>query len=146
MSITNNMKKRTSTAMQVVDFRIEDVWSVITNNKDWKWRTDLENLKIINSKEFIEYGKGGFEVRFRITKKEKYKVYAFDMDSEAFFGKWTGKFKKLSNEKTKITFTESIIYKKLLYKIFASLFVNLRKIQDTYMRDLKKKLKEKDKR
>ena len=136
------MKKRTSTATQVVNFKIEDVWNTITNNKDWQWRTDLENLKIINDKEFIEYGKGGFEVHFKITKKEKFKIYAFNMDSNAFSGKWTGSFEKLPDGKTKITFTESITYKKLFYKIFASLFVNLKKIQDTYMRDLKKKLNE----
>lgn len=136
------MKEKISTATQIVDFKIEDIWNTITNNKDWKWRTDLENLKIINDEEFMEYGKGGFEVHFKITKKEKNKMYAFDMESKAFSGKWTGSFEELPNEKTKITFTESLMYKKFFYKIFASLFVNLKKIQDTYMRDLKKKLSE----
>ena len=49
---------------------------------------------------------------------------------------------KLLDGKTKITFTESLVYKKLLLKIFASLFINLKAIQDVYMRDLKKKLGE----
>ena len=140
------MKEKISTATQVVDSKIEDVWNTITNNKDWKWRTDLEDLKIINDKEFIEYSKGGFEVYFKITKKEKYKIYAFDMDSKAFSGKWKGNFKELANGRTKITFTESIKYKKFFYKIFASIFVNLKKIQDTYMRDLKDKLEKTKKR
>lgn len=136
------MKSRISTATEILNSKIEDVWDSITDNKNWQWRSDLQDLKILNDKKFIEYGKGGFEVHFTITKKEKYKIYAFDMDSKAFSGEWEGNFEKLPDEKTKITFKESLEYKNLFYKIFASLFINLKAIQDVYMRDLKKKLGE----
>jgi hypothetical protein len=65
------------------------------------------------------------------------------MDSKHFSGEWIGNFEKLPNGKTKITFTESIVYKNLFLKMFAFLFINLKNIQDAYMRDLKKKLIEK---
>ncbi|MGD8782731.1 MAG: SRPBCC family protein [Ignavibacteria bacterium] len=136
------MKSRISTATEVLNSRIEDVWDAITDNENWQWRSDLQNLKILNDKEFIEYGKGGFDIHFKITKKEKYKIYGFTMDSKSFSGEWIGNFEKLPNGKTKITFTESLAYKKLFLKIFASLFINLKAIQDVYMRDLKKKLGE----
>jgi hypothetical protein len=137
------MKSRISTATETLDFKMEDVWDTITDNKNWQWRSDLEDLKIINDKEFIECGKGGQEIHFTITKKEKYKVYQFTMDSKHFSGEWIGNFEKLPNGKTKITFTESIVYKNLFLKMFAFLFINLKNIQDAYMRDLKKKLIEK---
>ena len=137
------MKSRISTATEVLNSRIEDVWNTITDNENWQWRSDLQNLEIFNDKEFIEYGKGGMEIHFTITKKEEYKVYAFTMNSKHFSGEWIGNFEKLPDGRTKITFTESIAYKKLLLKIFASLFINLKAIQDVYMHDLKKKLGEK---
>ncbi|MDG5800670.1 SRPBCC family protein [Marinilabiliaceae bacterium ANBcel2] len=136
------MKRRISTATEIIDFRIDDVWNIITDNNNWRWRSDLHDLKILNDKEFIEYGEGGFQVHFTITKKEQNKIYAFNMDSKAFFGHWEGVFEELSDGKTKITFTESIMYKNLFYKVFASLFINLKSIQNKYMRDLKKRLSE----
>ena len=136
------MKSRISTATEVLNSRIEDVWDTITDNEHWQWRSDLQNLEILNDEEFIEYGKGGLEIHFTITKKEAYNVYGFTMNSKHFSGEWIGHFEKLPDGKTKITFTESLVYKKLLFKIFASLFINLQAIQDVYMRDLKKKLGE----
>ncbi|MCG8569986.1 MAG: hypothetical protein MJB14_07575 [Spirochaetes bacterium] len=64
------MKSRISTATEILNFRIEDIWDTITDNKNWQWRSDLQDLKIMNDKEFIEYGKGGLEINFTITKKE----------------------------------------------------------------------------
>ena len=136
------MKSRISTATEILNSRIEDIWDTITDNENWQWRSDLQNLEIINDKKFIEYGKGGLEIHFTITKKEEHKVYGFTMNSKHFSGEWIGNFEKLPDGKTKITFTESLVYKKLLLKIFASLFINLKAIQDIYMRDLKKKLGE----
>jgi hypothetical protein len=136
------MKRSVSTASAVLDSSIDDVWNKITDNENWQWRSDLQNLKILNEKEFIEYGKGGMEIHFTITKKEKYKLYAFNMDCNQFTGEWTGVFEKTQDGKTKITFTESIAYKKWFLRIIASLFVNLKAIQDEYMRDLKQALGE----
>ncbi|MGD9157421.1 MAG: SRPBCC family protein [Desulfobacteraceae bacterium] len=136
------MKSRISTATEILNYRIEDVWDTITDNENWQWRSDLQNLRILNDNEFIEYSKGDMEIHFTITKKQTYKVYEFTMDSKHFSGEWRGDFEKLPDGKTKITFTESLVFKKLLLKIFASIFFNLKAAQDTYMLDLKKKLGE----
>ncbi|MGQ1890921.1 DUF3284 domain-containing protein [Thermophagus sp. OGC60D27] len=136
------MRKSVSTVSEVLNFSVEDVWNTITDNKNWQWRNDLQNIKILNDNEFVEYGKGGLEIRFNITRKEKFKVYQFTMNSKYFSGEWTGYFEKLSDERTRITFTESIIYKNLFLKFFSSLFINLKAIQEKYIRDLKKKLSE----
>lgn len=134
------MKSRISTATEILNYRIEDVWDTITDNENWQWRSSLQNLKILNDKEFIEYGKGDMEIHFTITRKEAYKVYEFTMNSKHFSGEWRGNFEKLADGKTKITFTESLMFKKRLFKLFASIFFNLKAAQDTYMLDLKKKL------
>ena len=68
------MKRSISTASAILDSSIEDVWDKITDNEHWQWRSDLQDLKILNENEFIEYGKGGMEIHFTITKKEKYEL------------------------------------------------------------------------
>jgi hypothetical protein len=134
-------KGRQSTATEIINAKIEDVWNVVTDNENWQWRSDLERVEVLNNgNEFIEYGKQGSKIHFTITKKEKYKIYEFTMDSKYFNGQWRGDFIKLPEGKTKISFTESLTYNNLFFKIFSLLFINLKTFQDAYMRDLKKKL------
>ncbi|SDZ03320.1 SRPBCC family protein [Tindallia californiensis] len=99
------MKNRISTATEVINYRIEDVWDAITDNENWQWRSDLQDLKILNDETFVEYGKGGMEIHFTITKKEKHEVYGFTMNSKHFSGEWIGIFEELPENKTRITFT-----------------------------------------
>ena len=49
------MKNSVSTASTILDSSIEDVWDKITDNEHWQWRSDLQALKIINEKEFLDF-------------------------------------------------------------------------------------------
>ena len=58
---------------------IKRVWKVITDNSDYKWRSDIEKIKITSDNTFVEYTKDGFKTVFKITKFEPYSLYEFDM-------------------------------------------------------------------
>lgn len=53
------MKKSSITALFKSD--IEAVWSVVTDNQNYSWRSDLSKIDILgDGKTFIEYTKKGF--------------------------------------------------------------------------------------
>lgn len=136
-------KTRNSTITAFFDSDIESVWNVVTNNKSYKWRSDLDRVEILNDgNEFIEYNKNGFAIHFYITKKEKHKLYEFDMESDYFSGSWSGYFVTIENGGTQIVFKEMITYNTFRTKFLSYLFVNLKKVQKIYVCDLKKELGE----
>ena len=96
---------------------IQKVWNIVTNNEDYKWRSDLERIEISDKgRTFIEYTKNGFQTKFIITKKIECS--------------------------TKIIFTEHIYINNPIIEVLSYLFMNLKKIQVTYVNDLRKKLGE----
>jgi hypothetical protein len=73
---------------------------------------------------------------------ELYKEYAFDMTNKNMTGHWIGTFKRTANGGTRIVFTEEIQIKNPVMNVIAYLFMNLYKMQQVYIKDLKKKLGE----
>lgn len=51
---------------------VQTVWNVITDVKNYIWRTDLSKTEIISDKQFIEYTKNGYATTFTITLFEPY--------------------------------------------------------------------------
>ena len=121
---------------------INTVWDIVTNNKDFSWRSDLDRIEILDEDNFVEYTKDGFSTGFKITAKEKPYLYKFDMENKNFKGKWIGEFRKTEGGGCEITFIEEIYIKSKVMEILSHLFMNLKKMQDTYVRDLKVKLGE----
>ncbi|MCS4480576.1 hypothetical protein JQ035_11660 [Clostridium botulinum] len=88
-------KPRTAEVTAYLQSDIKSVWNVVTNNNDYKWRSDIEKIEIINDeKEFIEYTPSGIATKFFITKKEECSQYKFSMGNKMFTGFWTGHFQK----------------------------------------------------
>ncbi|OSB18721.1 hypothetical protein B2H94_06325 [Clostridium sporogenes] len=136
-------KPRTAEVTAHLQSDIKFVWNVVTNNNDYKWRSDIEKIEIINDgKEFIEYTPNGITTKFFITKKEEYSQYEFSMGNKMFTGFWTGHFSETENGGTKIVFVENIFIKNPIIKILSYFFMDLKKMQNTYILDLKKKLGE----
>lgn len=121
---------------------VKSVWSVVTNNADYKWRSDIERIEIINDKEFNEYLANGNITKFTITEKQEYSEYGFNMENKMFNGIWKGYFYKTGTGGTKIIFREEIFIKNPVVKILSYFLMDIKKIQDTYVRDLKIKLGE----
>lgn len=118
---------------------IETVWKVVTNNEEFTWRSDLSLIEIQDNNHFIEYTKKGFPTVFTIMKKEEFKVYSFELENKNMKGKWQGNFFSLDNGSTCVEFIEEISFKNPILS-FVGMFMNIRKIQETYIYDLKNKL------
>ena len=111
---------------------IEIVWDTVTNLKDFSWRSDLKDVKIIDEHNFIEIAKNGIETYFR-----KYQSWIFEIENKNIKGTWVGKFFS-KGDKTILDFTENVISKKIIFKPFISLY--LKRQQRIYFKDLKVKL------
>lgn len=136
-------KARQSEIIAIFKSDIKTVWNVVTNNSDYKWRSDIERIDIIdNGNAFVEYTPNGISTKFIITKKDLYNRYEFNIENRNFTGFWIGNFSRTENEGTKIVFTENIFIKNLLIRVLSYLFMDLKKIQNTYVLDLKRKLGE----
>lgn len=116
---------------------IEEVWNKITNLHDFSWRSDLQNVKIIDENNFVEISKNGIETHFEFTDFLKYKCWAFKIENENIVGTWVGKFYSHGN-KTTLDFTEDIVSKNFIFKPFIGSYI--RKQQRRYFKDLKKEL------
>jgi len=120
---------------QEFDCDIERLWDVITDNCDYKWRSDLSRIDIVDDLHFIEYSKKNYPTYFTITSKEKYKKYEFDLENSNMKGKWTGLFQVLDNGHVELDFTEEIEVDHFIMKLFAKAY--LKSQQKRYMRDLR---------
>lgn len=122
---------------------IKSVWNTVTNNNDYSWRSDIERVEIYNhGKEFIEYTHNGFATKFIITKKNEYTEYAFNMENKMFTGFWTGNFSETENGGTKIVFKDNIFIKNPIIRVISYIFMDLKKMQNIYISDLRNKLGE----
>ena len=118
-------------------YPIEVVWDTVTNLKDFFWRSDLKDVRIIDEHNFIEIAKNGIETYFRITECIKYQSWIFEIDNKNIKGAWIGKFYS-KGDKTILDFTENVVSKKIIFKPFISLY--LKRQQRIYFKDLKVKL------
>jgi len=133
------MRKSNITAS--FDADLKTVWGIVTNNENYAWRSDLLKIEVSDhANSFTEYTKNGFSTNFVITVKEDYKRYEFDMSNQNMVGHWTGIFSKIENGGTLIDFTEEIHIKNPMMEVLSYLFMNLKKMQETYVKDLKKQI------
>ena len=116
----------------------DNLWTIITDNSDYAWRSDLSKIVIVDDKHFIEYDRNNFPTYFTVTSKEKLKEYRFDLENDNLKGKWVGFFKELSNGGIELDFTEEIEVNRFIMKLFAKRY--LKGQQRRYLRDLEKKL------
>lgn len=116
---------------------IKKVWNIVTSLEEYRWRSDLSKIEVLNEKQFIEYTRDGFATTFTITACEQYKRWEFDMENDNIKGHWIGVFTD-KNGQTEIDFTEDVTAKKIIMKPFVKAF--LKKQQELYVSDLKKTL------
>ncbi len=127
-----------SNIMAVFPCGAEKVWSVVTDLKDWSWRSDLSRIEILSEKEFVEYTKDGFAAKFTVTVCEPPKLWEFDMENSNMSGRWRGVFSERDGETT-VDFTEDVTPKKLFMKPLVGGY--LKKQQSAYIKDLESALK-----
>lgn len=113
---------------------IKTVWNTVTSLNNYAWRSDLDNLEVIEEgRKFIEHTKEGYATIFTITDFEPMKFYAFTMENDNMKGNWTGTFEEVSDG-VKIVFVEEVTAKKIFMKPFVKSY--LKKQQALYCKDL----------
>ena len=117
----------------VLNCKIERAWNTVVSLENYTWRTDLQKIKVLEERKFVEYTKDGYMTSFTITVFEPFKRYEFDIENENIQGHWLGLFSE-DNGKTILNFTENIIAKKWFLKPFLSKY--LKKQQQRYIKDL----------
>ena len=119
----------------VIDAPITLVYNIVTDNKNFQWRKEVENIELLEDG-FIEYYKGGGHTLFKNIQKKENEYYAFTMQHKLFYGEWEGKFESY-NGGTKVYFQEKIHIKNFFLRLIAPLFWNLKRIQQNYITALK---------
>lgn len=138
------MKKiRRSEVTAVFNSDIQAVWNIVTNNEDYKWRSDIDRVEIINDGTgFIEHTSKGHATKFTITCKEEFHKYGFDMENKLFTGFWSGTFSVTETGGTKVVFQENIFIKNFVVSFLSYFIMDLKKMQNQYISDLRAKLGE----
>ncbi len=116
----------------------ERLWKIITDNRNYGWRSDLSKIEVIDDKHFIEYSKNGYPTYFTITSKKKLMEYTFDLENTNMKGKWRGIFRKLDNGNVELDFTEEMETNKIIMNLLAKFY--LKRQQKRYFRDLAKEI------
>lgn len=129
---------RKSKIVTVIPAKLELIWNIVTDNTKTEWRSDLSKVEIINDEEFVEYTTKGVGTKFRITKKADQSYYEFSFGNENMSGRWIGKFKSTGKNETELEFTEEIEIKSRVMELLSYIFFPIKKIQKTYMEDLKR--------
>jgi hypothetical protein len=127
----------------IFDSDRELVWNVVTDNSDYRWRTEIEKIVIDkNGADWTEYydREGKSFTRFFLRQKEPFSLYIFDMENKLFTGQWTGEFSEHPGGGTECVFTESITVKNPLIRVLIRFLRPFEKMQRRYIRDLQKKL------
>ncbi|MDE7156677.1 MAG: polyketide cyclase [Lachnospiraceae bacterium] len=110
------------------------VWDIVTDNRNYIWRSDLSKIEVIDENRFDEYTNNGFVTHFCITAKEPYREYCFDMENQNMSGRWSGIFESRDGG-TQIIFTEEVQVKNPIMNLFIKGY--LKKQQAKYIADLR---------
>lgn len=137
-------KERSLTKQVVYNAPVKQVFEVVTNNKDWKHRRDLKDLKITSEKDGLEVweetSKDGSIIKFETSRKEPYNYYSFSMKSNIMYGHWEATFEEISTNKTLFTATEHITIQNPFIRTLSYLFFDINKLMQNYQDDIKHKL------
>ena len=117
---------------------VQTVWNVVTDVKNYVWRTGLSKTEVVSDRQFIEYTMDGYATEFTTTIFEPCSRWEFDMENDNMKRHWIGIFTQ-KGEETEVDFTEDVTAKKVLMRPFVKAY--LKKQQAMYVDDLARELK-----
>ena len=125
----------------------ENVYETVVNNSDFRYRSDLKDLIIIDNnggfQTWKEISQSGQSITFRATKKEPYSRYEFEIiEANGIKGYWIGEFNKTETNGTEFISTEHIVIENPMIRLLSYLFFDIGKFMENYQKDLAKKLNE----
>lgn len=136
-------KERVVRLSSVFNVLPETLYAIVINNDDWQYRTDLQNLIVIERsgemEVWDEVSKSGDTIRFKTREKTPHSFYSFDMETRVFTGYWTAAFEPTEDGGTLFTATEYISVKNPFVKMLSYLFFDVKKFMESYQHNLKTK-------
>ncbi|APY12838.1 hypothetical protein BWZ22_11340 [Seonamhaeicola sp. S2-3] len=125
----------------------ESIFNLITDNRNWKWRSNLKEVQILESagdnEIFKEIQKKGQAITFKVKSKIPYSRYEIEIiEANGFTGYWTGTLEETDNGGTELTFTEYATIKNPFIKVLSYLFFDLGSTIDQYLGDIAKAIGE----
>ena len=136
-------KTRTLTKQTIYTASIETVYNTVIDNREWTYRTSIDDLRIIETNGDFEIWNeisGGNTIQFRTKEKRPFTFYSFEMDCKLFRGEWFAEFESVENGKTRFTATESIEYKNPFIRVIGYAFMNLGKYMEIFQNELRNKV------
>ena len=118
---------------------VEKVWQVITDKKRYlEWQTQIENVEVIDEKNWIEYPKGVPDpLKFRVANDERPARMEFEYTmGDTYAGKWKGEIIPMGSG-VRLRTDDSYHAKSWMTKIFVYTFFDL----ETFAKDWNTRLK-----
>ena len=115
-------------------YPVQTIWDIVTDLKQYQWRSDLSRVEILTPQQFVEHAKDGFTTTFTVTVCQPCERWEFDLENDNLSGHWTGVFAERDGQ-TEIEFTEDVTAKKFFLRPFLKFY--LKKQQAQYVSDLK---------
>ncbi len=133
--------QRTFIKTATLKSEIEEVFNLVTDiKKQPEWHKDVKEIQMIDSTTWTEVPYRGTPITFRTASKQPYTHFEIEIvEPTNFKGYWVGTFTSVPNG-TMVVFKEVVIIDQPILKVFSWLFVNLDKIMDEYLTQLKQKL------
>lgn len=133
------MKERVAFKKVDIPYDISEVYSLIIKNEA-HWRSDLKEVIIKDTNNWIEIDTYGNETKFRVLEKTQDESYQFAIYNKRFDGLWSSTFKKINDQQCRLELSEKLQIKNPLMYYISLVFWNLDKIQQAYIDDLLKEL------
>lgn len=112
----------------------EKVFDIITDNKNYSWRTDISKIEIISDAHFVEHTKDGYKTDFYITNTIPNKRYEFDLKNDNMTGHFIAELRQINTSNMELKLIEQIEVKNIIMKLFAKSY--LKKQQENYVKNL----------
>lgn len=136
--------ERGVTKTTLIDGLPELVYRIATEVEKYaEWRSDLRSLSIDERGDlasWTEVREGGATLRCRIVVKEPLRKYVVEYESSSgIHGRWEGAFEPSSEDRTKLTCTETVVIDRPLFRLPAYLLMNIGARLDVLLGDLNRR-------
>ncbi|MBR4164103.1 MAG: SRPBCC family protein [Solobacterium sp.] len=122
----------------MLPYPVETVWQVVTDVRNYGWRSDVMHAKVINENQFVEVDREGIRTVYTVVDYATKRRWELDLDNDNVHGRWIATF-EADGLHTVFSIEEELMAKKVIMKPF--LKANVSKKVTTYMEDLKRVLK-----
>jgi hypothetical protein len=138
--------EQSKTIERTLKFNRAKIWKKIRDIENQKdWRKEIENIKMIETdygKEvWIEKLKQGNEIKLKTSRLKEEEVWEIQsIENQLFETSWKGSLESISENETKLVFTENFSMRNFFSKFIFYSFMNLEKMIDEYFIQLEKSL------